>query len=527
MLVYANTLKFEGKNSEKELFCALAGWFLRKTGKKLRISELKKSGKFNFEDSRLSIETATETPPYLYSLIFKHGDNIVRGRQWIVEIGIQANDSDTLLTCVVRTDEISSLIRNEVEATRPNLIKYAVKNSSLAAGTPGHNIKKIDGDEHHYKALLAEIEYSERNHPLLLISPKRDGEYLMEVDHLQENLLGLAQLIKIEPSFNSYEMSEILSRRLSCWDGAINIIHAPFPDGRIVNHLYRSDEIESWGADSESRIKKVMALVTHNTNIPKLHDHIRPEGVRIKALRENFYKKGKAKSATERKLQNDFDTLIGMAAEQEQQYKEDFSGLEFEKLCLEENNKQLAKELSKEKWAKETLKHQLSQSGGCPELIEIAELLAFSCRVDEPTPEECISLVGNLFPEKCIILDSAVESSKDVVAFKRGRRLLDMLRRLVLDYRDAMIKGGDNEARVKFTNKEYSSNESETVTSNPALRRMRTFNYKGEAVSMFRHLRVGVADNTEMTIRVHFYWDGIDNKIVIGYCGKHLPISKC
>jgi hypothetical protein len=109
--------------------------------------------------------------------------------------------------------------------------------------------------------------------------------------------------------------------------------------------------------------------------------------------------------------------------------------------------------------------------------------------------------------------------------FLYGRRLLDMLRRLVVDYRNKLLDTGDNEARKVFGKNEYAAKESETVMANKTLRRLRTFEYEGQQVEMFRHLKIGADENITKTIRVHFHWDAKRQRIVIGYCGEHFPIS--
>jgi hypothetical protein len=53
----------------------------------------------------------------------------------------------------------------------------------------------------------------------------------------------------------------------------------------------------------------------------------------------------------------------------------------------------------------------------------------------------------------------------------------------------------------------------------------RTFEYEGEQVEMFRHLKIGVDDDATKTIRVHFHWDAERERIVIAYCGEHLPVA--
>jgi hypothetical protein len=151
--------------------------------------------------------------------------------------------------------------------------------------------------------------------------------------------------------------------------------------------------------------------------------------------------------------------------------------------------------------------------------------LNLAVRPDPPTPFECIELIQSLYGDKCVVLESARESARETDSFVLGRQLLDLLRRLMTEYRTTLMKHGDNEARKVFGKSEYAAKESETVMSNKAMRRQRTFEYEGEFVEMFSHLKIGVEDNVERTIRVHFHWDAKREKIVVGYCGKHLSVA--
>jgi hypothetical protein len=102
---------------------------------------------------------------------------------------------------------------------------------------------------------------------------------------------------------------------------------------------------------------------------------------------------------------------------------------------------------------------------------------------------------------------------------------LKLLKRLVTEYRSELLAAGDNKARAVFGKSEYAAKESETVMNNKAMRRQRTFEYQGEHVEMFRHLKIGADDDAAKAIRVHFHWDSDRRKIVIGYCGEHLSVS--
>ncbi len=525
MLVYANHLTFVGADAQQGVFAAIAGWLKQKTGRKFQFVELKKPNKFDLEGSWVGVESADASAPELYSVVLKHGDDLVRGRQWIVEVGIESSAGQTAVSCVLKTDEISSLVSREIEVTRPMLVGYLVDNCELSHNTPGRKFVSLSGERDNYRGFLAEIERQERDHPILLVSPTKDDKYLINYELLQEQLVGLAQVVCLAPTFNSYEMEEILGRRWSAWDGAVNLFYSPHKDGRVHNRLFRSQEIESWGTSNISRVRNLLALITHNNNGTKLRSHIRPEGVRIMRLRKQLTSSAETGALTVTGLRDQLDSALLMAVEQEEQYKQDIQRIEMEKLYLEEDRDNFREELEKASWDIKNLQHQLNQAdSNSSTAIETGKLLRFACRTDDPIPDECLELVAALFPENCEILETAYSSAREVKQFRQGRRLLDMLRRLVTDYRENMIKGGDSVARKTFTNNEYSANESETVVSNPEYRRKRTFPYKGEPVEMFRHLKVGVDDNTTVTIRVHFFWDGQTKKVVIGYCGKHLPI---
>ena len=99
-----------------------------------------------------------------------------------------------------------------------------------------------------------------------------------------------------------------------------------------------------------------------------------------------------------------------------------------------------------------------------------------------------------------------------------------MLIRLVTDYRYALMNSGDSQARKCFATNEFAATESDTVVGNKDALATRTFVYNGESVPMLRHLKIGIDDDESRTIRVHFYWDSSKKRIVIGYCGVHLPL---
>ena len=540
MLVYANHLCFLGAGAEDAIFKAIGGWLKEQIGFGLHPDQLRQEGEFDGQRgdlrSWLRIYATTEEEPELYAWVLKSGDEDVRGRQWITEVGVKHFRGQWELSCVVKTEEHSTLVASPVTASQPRVIRYAManirqaENVELAPSVSGVTVRSVGQDRDTYRGLLAEIERKDRDSAIVLVSPTRHGEYLINATELQQRLLGLAQVVQVSREFNSYEMSEVLGQSRSAWGGSVNILDVPTQTGLVRARYFLADTITGWGDLQHDRITQVLAWVTNNTNLSRLRKHVRPEGVMQLALRRRLQTvraKGEQMDAVQ--LREEMDKASRLLAEQAEwinTLEDGNSALESE---LTDTKAKLGDErenLKAQNYVIQALKSQLENAGGGRTSdVDAEALLDLACRSDQPTPLDCIEAIESVYGDKCIILESAKESAREMDRFEHGRRLLDLLRRLVTEYRTKLLEGGDNEARKVFGTKEYAAKESETVMGNQAMRRQRTFVYEGEPVEMFRHIKIGIEANVEKTIRVHFHWDAEREKIVIGHCGEHLPVA--
>lgn len=127
---------------------------------------------------------------------------------------------------------------------------------------------------------------------------------------------------------------------------------------------------------------------------------------------------------------------------------------------------------------------------------------------------DSLKLIEEILPDRVTILDSAWKSAAAIDSnFSQGKELLKTLFMLATDYLDVYLEAGDVKARTVFGAK-YSSQESERVQKDPKLVRERTF----DGVFMQQHLKIGYAE------RLYFKIDAPGRKVIIGYCGGHLPI---
>ena len=539
MLVYANRLRLHGVDSELVAFKAIGGWLKEQLGFGLHPDQLLSNGEYTGtrgeQRSRLRIFGCYDGEPALCAWVLKHGDTDVRGRQWTVEVGVKKSVGTLEVSCVVKTDELSTLISSAVSASQPRVIRYILTNvasnkwdAAFPEAVPGQILRPVGRDRDSYRALLYEIQRPSRNAAIVLVSPTREGEYLIKPTALQRTLIGLAHVVHVLPGSDTWEMAEVIGRRWSAWDGAVNVLSIPSQSGGVRTRLFLPDEIHDWG-EGPQRISQVLAWVTGNTNLARLREHVRPEGVRLLSTRRRMEKlRATAVDMKEAELRQ---ALIEASQEAEEEQERVFEGFAEENESLEnelsrfkDDLRDTQDELRRKNFEINSLKGQLSAIGTEKSVDFDSEFwLQLILRKGEPSPLDCLDVIEQCHGDKCTVLDSARGSARRS-RFINGRELLDRLIRLVTSYRAVLLDGGDSKARGVFGRNEYAAKESERVMANPAMRRQRTFDYHGTPVEMFRHLKIGVADDPTQTIRVHFHWDGARRKIVIGHCGEHLPV---
>ena len=140
-------------------------------------------------------------------------------------------------------------------------------------------------------------------------------------------------------------------------------------------------------------------------------------------------------------------------------------------------------------------------------------------------PRRLLELVDDLCPDSLILLESAWKSADEASGFELGDRLFVLLWRLASSYRQARLAGQPDVAGIQvFGATAFAARESQGLENSPSARRARCFAYNGQEVLMLQHLKIGVKDSINRTLRIHFLWDPVVGKVVIGHCGKHLPL---
>jgi hypothetical protein len=205
--------------------------------------------------------------------------------------------------------------------------------------------------------------------------------------------------------------------------------------------------------------------------------------------------------------------LTNEAADLEASLSELKFELNVEKNQRREVSKQI--EISKIKSRSESLDPELRES-----------IKAFA--TEQSSPTQLLQLVSLLNEDRVEVLPDAFVSAKksDALSNVARKKLCKLVQTLLGPYFDDLAgKKGDAVAKQNFNENSFAATESESTQSNKKCRDARTFyDASGNSYVMWAHLKVGNSESPQDTIRLHFAWDPKKKKIIIGHCGKHLPI---
>lgn len=287
MLVYVNSFKIVGANRHEALLNSINGWLSKITKQSVSVTEKPNQ---DFGQIKVQYFAAEGAAPYLYAILVRHPDREVRGRWWETEISYQTQENHIDFSISIETKDISARVTALPTAHRPQIIEYLRKNCDFSSETAGLDVKTLDNGDENFAALLHEIERRDRFYPLVLVSDamateeQEEARPLTDPNKLQSNLFGLAQVIYIPETVDSWELERILTRRYAAWDGSINIIFPMARQGKIARKLWLKDDLKA-----ASKIwDEIVTDVTDNSNGYHIKNHSRPVDVRAKRQRDRL-----------------------------------------------------------------------------------------------------------------------------------------------------------------------------------------------------------------------------------------------
>lgn len=531
MLIYANSLTLNPAGGRDTLIELIAKWMGFRAKTYINPQELAKGiGSFRLKDHSTVTSSATLDHagkplfPYYFCATLSHQDQQVSGRRWTTEVGLfQASPVDPYIASVLlKTDEVSARVTTPIKPTRPKLVEMLVDSGRPTGQTAGIKVKILNLKS--APAYLIDCQRPDRRYPIILISSPFEGPDIIDADRLRSMLVGLADVVIIEPGANTFALSDAIGKSFMAYGGAINIIFPPRSGKHqtpIENTLLTLPYLQAMKVPDTPLETELFSIITHRTNVTNAWRHTSPTTVaqavlqnRMTALLE------RSKLSDQSEEIQEYIELLEIADKDIRIRDGSLSALqnEYQERC--DYIRVLENDI-------ESLKHALKDKR--PE--QLSPSLDMTSQRDSintilggnPTLQQVLEVVATLYPDRLVVLQSAIDSAResDRGGFRHGRRAYDLLIRFTEAYWQVLASGkGDQDAKSCFGYQSYSSNEGEGVTLEG--RRRRTFTYKGNPYCMIKHLKHGHKDSLADTLRIHFEWIPDEKRLVIGHCGKHL-----
>ena len=143
------------------------------------------------------------------------------------------------------------------------------------------------------------------------------------------------------------------------------------------------------------------------------------------------------------------------------------------------------------------------------------------------TPAEAVDLAARAFADRLLVLPAARKSAEDFTSGSTAE-VWDALRSMAVVLYPLIINQEGGHVAKRFqdqTGFELTLRDMKLNKRNQTFARLRTVEYKGKTHDMTAHVK-GHSNKPGETLRVHFFADYEEGKLVIGHCGEHLPTAK-
>lgn len=363
--------------------------------------------------------------------------------------------------------------------------------------------------------LVSELTAADRYLPIVVLSVDAWAEEpFTDPERLADRLVGLARVVVVGKQA-SFELTDLVGKRLSCFNGAIRIYwpgfdprtesqyHPLFLPERMRQHMVRGRPIER----HLFRRFSTLAITWHTEGDVAREVRERLEGARraeLSSLREELETRGQDEEELDRlELQ-----ILQLLEEQDE---------------LVEENRALRDDLAAaHKNIQEVSQRYAEVSLETDDYAEAAaELIAASSVMD------AVHRAAELHSDDIEIWPTAEESAKgsDFARPEEVLEALEALAELGVAVREARHGGQPTGPWRGFFDArgiKYSANESESTLNQYGA--SREFSHEGRQLQMVKHLTIGGGSRRDC-VQIFFEFDERTEKMLIGYCGRHLPYS--
>lgn len=214
-------------------------------------------------------ETSGGPGAWTGELIWRHPHPVIRGVPCTTHVIVSEQAGHTSLAVRVSADGGLASVRGIVGAgqARPAFLSE-LRRTLRVSFDEGDSQPRILG-EGDIEGFVRDVLLAEsREHPVALLAPLEDGDYLVAPDELADELVGLAHLYVLDRHPTTFRLTDSLGdRRLSCFFGALRVYlpgfscaerpedHPLLLRDRLVDPVVRAELVGRLGQAAARRVR--------------------------------------------------------------------------------------------------------------------------------------------------------------------------------------------------------------------------------------------------------------------------------
>jgi len=343
-----------------------------------------------------------------------------------------------------------------------------------------------------------------RRYPVVFVASDREGNTLVDVKKLAEQLAGLAYVIVAENDQVSWKLNDHLSEKHNCFNSGVRLYWPGFTArcNHLKHPLWTRPKIEQLNARSPaalcrnifSRIASVSSFVTSFTLVSwqKILEWKRSEA--IKKAKEN----------------NQQDEMLKLFEDTNKD--------------LEHQNDQLRKELSERTKEVRRLESEVENYRNALEFIG-GDTADQALAENISSVSDALDVFAKEHSDKVIFAWNS-KSDAETSPYEDAPSVLKALRWVATTYHDARTGNRrcsdlEKSFREKVEGWSYETHQSKGTMNHRKFKDWYHTTHDGRKFSLPHHLGCGSNKDARRCIRIAFHWDDESQKVILGYLGQH------
>ena len=490
----------------------------------------KSQGNINISYNGIAIRTTqlTEGKRTIWALSFIHPDNTVATRLWETQVVIYLEE-DRVRLFAENSFSVSIAVEDPIP-TVPGFIRAIVEQIGLVSTFPLSSAPWTIRDENDVGKLYEVVTAPNRQLPVIVISspdyykwpmPGYAPDYIISGDEVAQKCFGRCIVVQL-PYFMGFKWSELVGRAWSVFDGGVRIYQPSldFENDDIYMHpLYSKTKILGWKRDTEdipsyrcferyiiSELKRKPTVLCAGT-----------ERIAFTAIMQRKLEQQRKESIINSEaVKASYEDQINILQEEKEFHKE-LAEEAYQKYTQFEKEVEILKEKNYDlECLVENLKEAIKSSGKTLE-----DVIPIPDNYDE-MGEWCRRYLDN----KLVFTNRARRAvGKDIETLYSDVALVyRCLLFLATEYRDGKL-GKINHTEIESKLRSLQVENRPSATQSQAGRYEEEYYYtdtKGNKHLADMHLARGTSRDTKQSLRIYYYWDAEDEKVVVVSLTRHL-----